>query len=184
MLVGIFLVGAGLSFLRVVGTLLDKDIDTFTCCLVELAVGEKEERGGVAGIFFLVVSDKGLEGKGLGKDPFGTMGLMAIDFATGGLEGFTGAVLEAKCFELLGFDMVVGFTLAGFDTLMSFMFESFDTLVNFELLSFEALVGFEVFDMLVCFKLLGFDTSSRFETVGIGPTVNVVCNSFGVPALA
>lgn len=165
-LLATFLVGKGLSFLGVMGILLDKDIDKFNWRCVGLTVGVST----FPVIFFLVVSNGGLVGEGLGRGPFGIVGL----------EGFTSAGLEANGFEWVGFDMVVGFMLAGFDTLFGFELDGFDTLVGLVLLSFDALVGLELkaFDMRVCFELLGFDTLMGFETAGFG-LVNM-CNGFTV----
>lgn len=183
-LLGTFLFGKGLSSLGVVGILLDKNIVKFDWCLVETTIGVTGECERFTGIFILVVSNEGLEGEGLGRDPFGIVGLMAIDFAIVGLEGFPDAGFEFICFEVVGFDMVVGFMLAGFDTLLGFELEGFDTLVGFELLSFDPLVGFELkaFDMLVCFELLGFDTLMGFKKVGFG--LANMCNGFAVTVLA
>lgn len=183
-LLGTFLVGKGLSSLGVVGIFLDKDIVKFDWRLVEVTVGVTGDCERFAGLFVLVVSNEGLEGEGLGRDPFRIVGLMAIDFAIVDLEGFTGADFEVICFELVGFDLVVGFMLAGFDTLLGFELEGFDRLVGFELLGFGALVGFELkaFDILVCFELLGFDTLMGFKKVGFG--LANICNGFTVTVLA
>lgn len=183
-LVGTFLVGIGFSSLEVVGTLLDKDIDKFNWCLVELTVGGTGEGKTFAGIFFLVVSGGGLEGEGLGGDPLGIIGLMTTDFAVEVLAGFTSAGLKATCFELVGVDIAVGFMLTGFDTLLVFELEGFVTLVSLELLSFDALVGFgmKAFEMLVCFVPLGFEALMGFKTVGFG--IANMFNGFAVTVLA
>lgn len=172
-LVGTFLVGIGLSFLVVGGTLFNTFTDKFNWHLVELTVGGTGECKKFAEFFSLVVSGGGLEREALERDPFGIVDLMAIDFAFA-LEGFTIASLEVVCLELVGVDMVVGFMLAGFDTLLGFTLLSFDTLVGFEL---------KAFDMLVCFVPLGFETLMGIETVGFG-LANIVFNGFGVTLLA
>lgn len=184
MLLGIFLVGEGFKFLGVVKTLLVTDTAKLNSRLVELTVGVTGDFEWIAVIFFLVVCNGGLDGERLGRDTFGFVGLVAIDFEIVGLDGFTIDGLEAICFELVGFDMVVGFTLAGFDTLLGFELEGFDILVGFELLSFDAPVGFEprAFDMLWCFELLGFDTLIGRETDGFG--LADMCNVFTVTVLA
>lgn len=179
-LLGTFLVDKGLKILGVVKILLDKDADRFNWCLLELTVGVT---GDFAVIFFLVGCNGGLDGGRLERDPFGFVILVAIDFSIVGLDGLTNAGLEAICFELMGFDMVVGFMLAGFDKLLGFKLEVFDMLVGFDLLGFDALVGFELkaFDMIVFFKLLGFDTLMVFKSVGFG--LADTCNDFTVTVL-
>lgn len=175
-LIGVFLVGIGLSFIGVVGPLFDKDVDTFNWCLLEITVGGTGEFKKFVGTFFPVASDGGLEGEGLERDPFGIVGLVAIDFAVVGLEVFTSAGLETICFEVVGFDIVVGFTLTGFDALLRFEFECFTTVVGFELLSFDELLGF---DLIVCFVPLDFETLIGFETAGFG-LANIVSNGLTV----
>lgn len=178
-LVGGFFVGIGLIFFGVVEPLFNKDVK-FNWCLLELTVGGTEEFKKFVGIFFLVASDGVLEGEGLERVPFGTVGLMVIDFAVVGLESFTSAGLETICFEVVGFDIVVGFTLTGFAAILSFEFEYFSTVVGFELLSFDALVGF---DLTVCFVPLGFETLIGFETAGFG-LANIMSNGLTVTVLA
>lgn len=96
---GTFLLGIWLNIMGVVGTLFDNDIDEFNLRLVEPTVGGTGECKTFVEIFFLIVSNGGLEGSGLEIDTFGFKGLIAVDFGFVGLEGFTGTGLEVVCLE-------------------------------------------------------------------------------------